>query len=72
MDEAEAAQASGIDMAGLLEQAMTLGADFGLQLVIAILIFIVGRIVARMIVSGTRKLMQKTRSTRSSSHLFAT
>lgn len=59
MDEAEAAQAGGIDLAGFLEQAKTLGVDFGIQLVIAILIFYVGRIVARMIVSGTRKLMQK-------------
>ena len=46
------------DWAGLWLQAKTLGVDFGVNVLIAIVIFIVGRIIARVITNGVRKLMQ--------------
>lgn len=44
---------------GLLEQGKLLGIDFGIKLFVAIVIFVVGRIVARMISSTIRKVLAR-------------
>ena len=46
------------DWAGLWEMVKTTGVDFGIQVLIALIIFFVGRIVARMVQRGLRKVMQ--------------
>ena len=46
------------DWAALWEMVKTTGVDFGLQVLIALIIFFVGRIVARMVQRGLRKVMQ--------------
>ncbi len=43
---------------GLLGRAQELGVDFGIKAAVAILIFYVGRFIARMASNGVRKLMQ--------------
>jgi small conductance mechanosensitive channel len=49
---------TGFDWAGLLETAKTTGVEFGIRLLIALVIFYVGRIVARMLQRGLRKVME--------------
>ncbi len=49
---------SEFDWAGLIEMLQTTGVDFGINVVIALVIFYVGRIVARMLQKGIRRLMQ--------------
>jgi small conductance mechanosensitive channel len=46
------------DWAGLWTTVQEAGIEFGMKTVVAIVIFIVGRIVARMLTKGLRKLMQ--------------
>ncbi len=46
------------DWAALWETVKTTGVDFGLQLIIALIIFFVGRLVARLLQNGLRKVMQ--------------
>jgi small conductance mechanosensitive channel len=58
MNELQMADIAGIDWAGLWEKAQTVGMDFGIKLVVAILIFYFGRVVARLITRGLRNLMQ--------------
>lgn len=61
----ETGGAGGLDLAnndwwlGLLDKAQTLGTDFGVKLVVAIVIFVVGRIVARMISNTIRKVLAR-------------
>lgn len=43
---------------GLLGQAQSLSVDFGIKALVAILIFYVGRLIARIASNGVRKLMQ--------------
>ena len=50
---------AGIDWAGLMTQGQTLAVEYGVQAVLAILIFYVGRMIARMVTNAIRKLMQK-------------
>jgi small conductance mechanosensitive channel len=57
MDAVQIPDLTGFDWAGQLEKAQTLGIDFGVKLITAILIFYIGRIVARIISKGIRKLM---------------
>ncbi len=47
-----------IDWAILAEQMQTLGVEFGINLVAAILIFYIGRAIARLLSRGLRRLMQ--------------
>ena len=54
----EVAEITGFDWAALWETLKTTGVDFGLQLLIALAIFIVGRMVARMIQKGIRRMMR--------------
>jgi len=58
MDEVGIADITGFDWAGLIEKAQTTGTAFGLKLLIALVIFYVGRIVARMLQKGLRKMLQ--------------
>jgi len=47
----------GIDWAQMWQQAQTTGVAFGIDVVVAIVIFVVGRIVAKIVSNGIRKLM---------------
>ncbi|MDH3989293.1 MAG: mechanosensitive ion channel [Gammaproteobacteria bacterium] len=58
MDEVGIADITGFDWAGLLETAQTTGVAFGLKLLAALVIFYVGRIVARMLQKALRKMLQ--------------
>ena len=46
------------DWNALLEMVKTSGVDFGLKLIVALIIFYVGRLVARMLVNGIQRIMQ--------------
>jgi small conductance mechanosensitive channel len=54
----ELTEMTGFDWAALLETAKTTGVEFGLRLLVALVIFYVGRIVARTVQRGLRKLME--------------
>jgi small conductance mechanosensitive channel len=54
----ELTEMTGIDWAALLETAKTTGVDFGIRLLVALVIFYVGRMVARMLQRGLRRLME--------------
>lgn len=47
----------GVDWAGLYDKVMVTGVDFGINVITAILIFYIGRFVARLATSGVRKVM---------------
>ena len=47
-----------IDWAAIYDKFQSLGVDFGISLVTAIVIFYVGRLVARILSRGLRKVMQ--------------
>ncbi len=47
----------GVDWAGLYEQFQTVGVSFGIKIIAAIAIFFIGRLVARVVTNGIRKLM---------------
>ncbi len=49
---------SGFDWAGLWETTRSSGVDFGMKVLIALVIFYVGRIIARMLQGGLRKMLQ--------------
>ncbi len=49
---------SGLDWAGLWETTKLTGVDFGIKALIALVIFYVGRIIARMLQKGLRKMMR--------------
>jgi small conductance mechanosensitive channel len=49
---------TGFDWAGLWESVQTVGLDFGMKALIAIVIFYVGRIIARLVTRGLRNVMQ--------------
>lgn len=59
MENLQVTDLAGFDWAGLIGQAQTLGVDFGIKAVVAILIFYVGRMVARVVSKALRNLMQK-------------
>lgn len=58
MIETQLSDLAGIDWAGLWNTVRTLGFDFGLKAVIAIVIFLVGRTIARLVTRGLRNVMQ--------------
>ena len=58
MDEVGIADITGFDWAGLLETAQTTGVAFGLKLLAALVLFYVGRMVARILQKGLRKMLQ--------------
>ncbi len=47
----------GIDWAGLYEEFQMIGVSFGIKLIAAVAIFLIGRLVARVVTNGIRKLM---------------
>lgn len=59
MENMQVSDLSGIDWSALLDKAQTLGVDFGIRAIVAILIFYIGRMVARVISNTMRKLMRK-------------
>lgn len=58
MNDVQSGGLAGIDWAEIWESVRTLGVDFVIKLVIAILIFYVGRLVARLITKGVRSLLR--------------
>jgi len=54
----ELSQISGFDWAGLWDSVRSTGIDFGVKVLIALVIFFVGRIGARLLTRGLRKAMQ--------------
>lgn len=50
---------SDVDIAGLMTQGQEFALDFGLKLAAALAIFIIGRMIAKAIVRGARKAMQR-------------
>jgi len=58
MDEVGLADITGFDWAGLVDNLKITGVDFGLKLLVALVIFYVGRIVARILIRGLHKMMQ--------------
>jgi small conductance mechanosensitive channel len=58
MNDAGLSGLTDMDWAGMWETARTVGIDFGLQFLLAVVIFYVGRIVARLVTKFLRKLMQ--------------
>ena len=58
MDTIQDPDLAGFDWAGLFEKVQTLGIDFGIKAITALVIFYVGRIVARFIAKGMRKVMR--------------
>ncbi len=58
MNELQMSDLAAFDWAGLWESVKNLGVDFGVKALIAIVIFYVGRIIARAITRGLRKMMQ--------------
>ena len=59
MENLNVEELTGIDWAGLAAQAQTLGVEFGIQAIVAVLIFYIGRVIARIISKGVRNVMQK-------------
>jgi hypothetical protein len=59
MNDLQMADIAGIDWEALLASAQTSGVEFGIKAVIAILIFYVGRTIARLITRGLHNVMQK-------------
>ncbi len=57
MDAMQIPDLTGFDWASQLEKLQTLGIDFGVKAITAILIFYVGRIVARAVTKGIRTVM---------------
>jgi small conductance mechanosensitive channel len=57
MDELAVPDLNGIDWAGLYEKFQTVGVSFGIKLIAAIVIFYVGRLVAKLMTNAIRKLM---------------
>lgn len=58
MNDVDIAGIADVDWASILGNLQTIGLSFGGKLLLAILIFYVGRIVARILTRGARKLMQ--------------
>ena len=59
MNDLQMADIAGIDWEALLAAAQTSGVEFGIKAIIAVLIFYVGRMIARLITRGLHNVMQK-------------
>jgi len=62
MNDLDVAAITEFDWAGLWAVAQTSGVEFGLKLLVAIVIFYVGRLVARILTNTLHKLMQKQKA----------
>jgi small conductance mechanosensitive channel len=58
MNELQMSDLTGFDWAGLWETVQTLGLDFGIKALMALVIFFAGRMIARIVTKGLRKAMQ--------------
>ena len=58
MDETQLPDLAGIDWAGMWETVQTTGLEFGMKALIALAIFFVGRLIARLITKGLHNVMQ--------------
>lgn len=58
MNELTMPDLTGFDWAGLWETARTLGLDFAMKVLMALIIFFVGRMIARIATKGLRKAIQ--------------
>jgi len=58
MDETQLPDLAGIDWAGMWETVQTTGLEFGMKALIALVIFFVGRMIARLITKGLHNVMQ--------------
>ncbi len=58
MNDSQTASMSNFDWAGLWQQSQGVVMGFGLKVLIAIIIFYIGRMIARLITKGLRNLMQ--------------
>jgi small conductance mechanosensitive channel len=59
MNELDMGAISEFDWASLLMELQTSGVDFGLKLIVAVVIFYVGRLAAKFLTKALRKMMQK-------------
>ena len=57
MDELNVPDLGGIDWASLYVKIQTVGVSFGIKIIAAIAIFYVGRLIAKVVTNGVRKLM---------------
>jgi small conductance mechanosensitive channel len=58
MNELQMSDLTGFDWAGLWETVRMAGLDFGMKALMALVIFFVGRMIARIVTKGLRKVMQ--------------
>ncbi len=58
MNELQMPDLTGFNWAGLWETVQTLGLDFGMKALMALVIFFIGRMIARIVTKGLRKAMQ--------------
>ena len=58
MDETQLPDLAGIDWAGMWGTVQTTGLEFGMKALIALVIFFVGRMIARLITKGLHNVMQ--------------
>ncbi len=58
MNELQMPDLTGFNWAGLWETVQTLGLDFGMKALMALVIFFIGRMIARIVTKGLRKTMQ--------------
>ena len=58
MNELQMSDLAGFDWAGLWGELQTLGLDFGMKALIAVVIFYIGRMIARLVTRGLRNIMQ--------------
>lgn len=58
MEDIDIAEITGVDWAGIWVQIKTTGVDVAINVFVALLIFIIGRWIARAIVKAIRKMMQ--------------
>ena len=58
MNETQLPDLAGIDWAGIWESTQTTGLEFAMKALIALVIFYVGRMIARLVTKGLRNVMQ--------------
>ena len=58
MNELQMSGLTGFDWAGLWETVRTAGLDFGMKALIALVIFFVGRMIARLVTKGLHNVLQ--------------
>ncbi len=58
MNELQMSDLTGFDWAGLWETVRMAGLDFGMKVLIALVIFFVGRLIARLVTKGLHNVMQ--------------